>query len=330
MHNPDDLNEQGWENFQADPNQPVPTQKMREHIESRVGKPPGTTGSRTSGRMRTMAWVAAASVILLAGIAGLHYGRTGAREKPVAAAQRHSLPARIVAKQTIINSTSETQSFFLPDGSKVRLTTGSSLAFDSLFAGPRRGIALTGEAVFTVARNPSKPFIVYSKDIAVTALGTVFGVDDTHGGFTSVLLYSGRVVVKKADFADPAGTASRSFADVYLSPGQQLTVNRADLSVRIRMALQPKSITPSDSSCRRLPPQQMMSFTRQPLAEIFEALHNAYHITIAYNRAGVENMDFTGTFNSEKETLESFLSTLCSLNDLTLKKTKGGFSIQAK
>jgi hypothetical protein len=74
-----------------------------------------------------------------------------------------------------------------------------------------------------------------------------------------------------------------------------------------------------------------MTITRQPLTEIFNELHNTYHITITYDAAAVKNMDFTGTFNSEKESLESFLSTLCDLNELTLKKTKDkGFSIQPR
>ncbi|GGB25170.1 FecR family protein [Puia dinghuensis] len=332
MYNSDDLDEQSWEDFQPDENQPTPTQKMRDHIEHHVGKSPV--------RKLWIGWVAAASVVGLAGLAGL---RIWKNEKPpvVTAAASQKQQPRLAAKQTITNSTSETKVYTLPDGSKVRLAKGSTIIFDSGFTASRRDIALTGEATFTVARDKVKPFTVHSKDIAVTALGTVFGVDDTHSGFTTVLLYSGKVVVKKEEPArrpsdaadrssDPAdrssGSAARSFADVYLSPGQQLTVNRTDLSVSIKMAIEPKT-TPEKAPAPI--PQQMMTFTRQPLADIFKELQATYHITITYDPAGVKNMDFTGTFNSEKETLESFLSTLCSLNDLTLKKTKGkGFSIR--
>jgi transmembrane sensor len=315
MHNADDLHEHDWENFQPDPNEPVPTQKMREHIEGHVGRPP----------VRTIAlsWVAAASVIaVLAGIAGLEYWKT---EKPpvvaTAANTQKEQPQAATARQVITNSTSATQLFSLPDGSKVRLSKGSSIAFDRGRTA-RRDIALTGEAVFTVAHDKTRPFTVHSKDLAVTALGTVFGVDDTHNAFTTVLLYSGKVVVKKA------ATGVRGFSDVYLAPGQQLTVNRNDWSVSIRMALP----APSGTERQAAPAaRQLMTFTRQPLTEIFNELHNAYHITISYDTAAVKNIDFTGTFNSEKESLESFLSTLCDLNELTLKKTKDkGFSIQPR
>lgn len=333
MYNSDDLDEQSWENFQPDDRQPVPTERMLEKIERRVGRAPGASSRGASGRgafsratsarMRPMAWTAAASVIVLAGLAGLYRWRTTNKEQSAVATAHHSDTRRAPARQVITNSTATTQLFLLPDGSKVKMAAGSSLSFDSLFPGNRRDIALTGEAVFTVAKDRSKPFTVHSKDLAVTALGTVFGVDDTHNGLTTVLLYSGKVVVKKED------AAGRSFADVYLSPGQQLSFNPADLSVRIRTVGQPKSAAPENAPAA--PPQQLMTFTREPLADIFRELQTAYHLTIVYDRNSVKNMDFTGTFNSGKETLESFLSTLCSLNDLTLRKTKGnGFSIQAK
>lgn len=327
MHNADDLDEQSWEQFSPDPDQPVPTQKMRDHIEQHVGLPPV--------RSISWRWMAAASVAVLTGIAGLRYWKS---EKPpvvaTAAKPQKVQPHVAIAKQVFTNTTSATQFFTLPDGSKVRLSKHSSIAFDSGFlaartgaAGPndpapRRDISLTGEAVFTVAQDKTKPFTVHSKDLAVTALGTVFCVDATHGGFTTVLLYSGKVVVKKQE---PSG---RPFSDVYLAPGQQITVNHNDLSVSIRTFL-PTGNGVAEKTPAPIP-RQLMTFTRQPLIEIFNELHNTYHITISYDAATVKNMDFTGTFNSEKENLESFLNTLCDLNELQLKKTGKGFAIEPK
>src|ERR1700756_3750020 len=119
MHNADDLHEQDWENFQPDPNEPVPTQKMREHIEGHVGRAP----------VRTIAlsWVAAASVIaVVAGIAGLGYWKT--ETPPVAATApnpQKKQPQAATARQVITNSPSATHLVSLPDGSKVRLSKGS-------------------------------------------------------------------------------------------------------------------------------------------------------------------------------------------------------------
>src|SRR5579872_4070944 len=97
MHHSDDLDEQSWEEFQPDGSQPVPTQKMREHIEQAVGKAPV--------RKLWIGWVAAASVVGLASLAGL---RIWKNEKPpvVAAAASQKQQPRLAAMQTITNSTS--------------------------------------------------------------------------------------------------------------------------------------------------------------------------------------------------------------------------------
>ncbi|MDP4130574.1 MAG: DUF4974 domain-containing protein, partial [Bacteroidota bacterium] len=58
---------------------------------------------------------------------------------------------------------------------------------------------------------------------------------------------------------------------------------------------------------------------------------NPVKTKISYNSADMKNIDFTGTFDQNKETLESFLNTLCILNELKIKKTNSnGFSIKEK
>jgi hypothetical protein len=75
----------------------------------------------------------------------------------------------------------------------------------------------------------------------------------------------------------------------------------------------------------------VLNFTKESLAEIFNQLQKECSVTISYDAANLQNMEFTGVFNSGKETLESFLSTLCEINELTVKKTAAkSFSIQAK
>jgi len=63
----------------------------------------------------------------------------------------------------------------LPDGSIVELKDGSRMAV--VFSDSERRVRLTGgEAHFTVASNPARPFIVESGDIEVRAVGTAFNV----------------------------------------------------------------------------------------------------------------------------------------------------------
>ena len=81
----------------------------------------------------------------------------------------------------------------LADGSSVRLDTGSriKIAFD----GRRRLVDLqAGQALFTVAHDPGKPFVVEAGSARVTAIGTVFEVR-RQGADAKVTLVSGVVEV---------------------------------------------------------------------------------------------------------------------------------------
>jgi transmembrane sensor len=66
----------------------------------------------------------------------------------------------------------------LPDGSVVELRSGAKItvAFE---AGRRRVELLQGEALFRVAKDPSRPFLVRASNVEVQAVGTSFSVDRT-------------------------------------------------------------------------------------------------------------------------------------------------------
>ena len=64
----------------------------------------------------------------------------------------------------------------LSDGTMVWLNSGSKMIYPAVFNGGRRELYLEGEAIFDVAHNKSKPFIVISENQEIEVLGTVFGV----------------------------------------------------------------------------------------------------------------------------------------------------------
>ncbi|AQR61662.1 hypothetical protein BZG35_08360 [Brevundimonas sp. LM2] len=69
----------------------------------------------------------------------------------------------------------EQRTVTLDDGSRLVLDTGA--AVDVVYAGDRRAVRLlSGRALFTVAPDPSRPFVVSASGGTVTALGTVFVV----------------------------------------------------------------------------------------------------------------------------------------------------------
>ncbi len=64
----------------------------------------------------------------------------------------------------------------LPDGTLVKLNTGSSLEFPEKFEREVREVKLIGEAYFEVAENKSKPFIIQSGGLFTEVLGTSFNL----------------------------------------------------------------------------------------------------------------------------------------------------------
>lgn len=64
----------------------------------------------------------------------------------------------------------------LPDGTKIHLNAESELIIDSLFGHSERKVFLNGEAYFDVAENQSKPFVIRTKELTTTVLGTSFNI----------------------------------------------------------------------------------------------------------------------------------------------------------
>ena len=84
----------------------------------------------------------------------------------------------------------------LADGTRVWLNKSSSLGYDDDFNTVERVVHLQGEAYFEVTKDPSRPFVIHSGDMAVKVLGTSFNVDSrTNDDKQLVTVTSGKVAV---------------------------------------------------------------------------------------------------------------------------------------
>jgi len=118
----------------------------------------------------------------------------------------------------------EQRTLMLEDGTRVALNTATNIAV----AYDKRARRLTlesGEALFEVARDPQRPFIVKVANREVTALGTSFVIrrDDAK---VSVTLVEGKVSV-----ADLQGPRLEPIPIEVLSPGERLTFTKETSSV---------------------------------------------------------------------------------------------------
>ena len=125
-------------------------------------------------------------------------------------------PAYAPFRGTAVTHVGEARNMTLPDGSVVRLNTDTAVAIH--FTSAERRVILThGEAYFTVAKNPARPFIVAAGHVAVRAVGTAFNVR-MDSADVEVLVTEGAVRVASTTRARASDVASVSSARTQTSP----------------------------------------------------------------------------------------------------------------
>lgn len=137
-------------------------------------------------RQRRIALSAAIGVFMLAAAIGW-------RERWV---RREVMPSSGEATPHTLVSAPARQ--ILPDGSLVELNAHAEIAVDFTAAstGVRRVVLTRGEAHFSVAKNPQRPFVVAVDGIEVRAVGTAFAVQRGNTA-VEVLVTEGRVAVDR-------------------------------------------------------------------------------------------------------------------------------------
>lgn len=98
----------------------------------------------------------------------------------------------VIASGSFTNDIGKISSFVLPDGSKVWLSTGSTVEFAEDFPKNRR-VTLIGEAFFDVFHNPEFPFLVSTGQVNTEVLGTSFNLKSYDLQTVELSVYSGRV-----------------------------------------------------------------------------------------------------------------------------------------
>ena len=103
------------------------------------------------------------------------------------------VPTAAGLRQNLVTAVGVFQRTELPDGSIVQVNTDSEVAVQYT-ATERRVRLVRGEAHFTVAKNPDRPFIVSAGQVAVRAVGTAFNVR-LRPAAVEVLVTEGKVQV---------------------------------------------------------------------------------------------------------------------------------------
>ncbi|WP_142683732.1 FecR family protein [Chitinophaga polysaccharea] len=230
---------------------------------------------------RQIAWRAAA-VLLLGGIALLW-----PRLKP-------RTPA--AGSNTLLVYSSEwgqRKLLTLPDGSSVILNANTTVRIPSDYSNKHRHVELVkGAALFDVQTNPEDPFMVTSKQIQTTVLGTSFLVKSyPYEPQSTVSLLSGKVKV-----SEKSGTA----APLTLAPGEQAKWNETK---------QEMSKASFDTIALRTWKTGKLVFDNASVSEVIRQLENWYGIPFRVNGNPLYTKRFSGAFDNDK--LEKVLNIFC-------------------
>jgi transmembrane sensor len=176
--------------------------------------------------------------------------------------------------QTIDTSPGERREVTLADGSVVRV--GPMTTLRARFTERERRVVLSrGDALFRVAKDPTKPFLVETDHTRVRAVGTAFGVE-RHGDSVIVTVEEGRVSVTQAVVASaPSSRPAIPTTEISLGADQQIVVPQIGPMGRIRKVDSRRELSWSDGR---------LVFEHASVAEVVERFNR-------FNRVQMQVLD---------------------------------------
>ncbi len=171
----------------------------------------------------------------------------------------------------------EQRSISLPDGSSVFLNGDTALSAD--FDGPARELILyKGQATFSVARDPNRPFIVEANNGRAQALGTLFDVD-IRPVDTVVTVVEGKVAVA-------SGTIGSSAVDVV-----------ADQRVRYGTRKLPSLPERVDANAETAWRRGKLIFNGRALGDVVAEIERHRRGRIVIVNSSLSSLEVTGVFD---------------------------------
>ncbi|UII27684.1 FecR domain-containing protein [Fulvivirga maritima] len=283
----DELMETKWERGSYDPG----AEKAGE-VHERINKIITAKNNDSSRKY----WVYSAAAIVLIAVFGLLF----LEGSPWANADDG-----FITKMTASGDKLTTQ---LPDGSIVTLNSESEIRYSASYGVTDRQIFLKGEALFEVAKDTERPFIVNCGEVDVTALGTVFNINafDPEDK-TEVSLLRGKVNVKAEK------------AELILNKGESATfVNSTDtLMKRV-----------GENSSSALWAEGIIHFNKTAIDEALIVLERWYDVDIELVNKPNPAPVVSGSFKDAN--LESVLKSIGFALEFEFKRTNKKVNIEFK
>jgi transmembrane sensor len=233
-------------------------------------------------RVRILGWTAAGALLALAAGAAFLALPSGTATSPT-----RIVPPVAAAAPRLLSLERQT----LGDGSVVELNRGAEMRL-AWTAVERRVVLVRGEASFTVARDPERPFVVAAGGVEVRALGTVFNVRCDPES-VEIVVAEGRVRI-----AAPAAPTNEA---PIVEAGQQAVVPVAGQAAPARVV----TLSPAQLQARLAWQPRLLDFTDAPLATILAEFNRRNDLDLTIRDAELAALRLSATFRSDN--VEGFL-----------------------
>lgn len=213
----------------------------------------------------------------------------------------------------VVTSSNQHKQCILADGTTILLNSCTKITYPSQFKDSTRIVTLEGEACFSVASDPSKPFIVKASNLSVRLFGTKFSIsayptDDR----TIATLNRGKLQVDIQ--------SGKTDSKYILIPNQEIVFNKIDNSVLIN------TVTGENSSWK----DDSLVFQDATFNDIVNTIERRYSVTIDYSKQAFLNNPYTIKF-IHNESLEDVLNVLQNaVGGFEYKKEDGKITIIKK
>jgi transmembrane sensor len=231
-------------------------------LDARYPLPAAVTSHRRRG-VRPMA-AAAAALLLLGAIAFYEYSQRGLYSTGLG----------------------ESRTVTLEDASRVELNAGTRLRVN-YSEGLREVQLLEGQALFQVAKDKTRPFIVRTDFAQVRAVGTEFDVN-RHGRETTVTVLDGTVALQPVSVN--AGLATP--ADLLLTAGEQ-----AVMAAGAKPKTHSANVTAATAWTRG-----ELEFLETPLTQVVEEFNRSSPRRFVLNSQSLANIRISGVYSSADPT----------------------------
>ena len=176
----------------------------------------------------------------------------------------------------------------LEDGSVVYLSGNTSLRYPEHFSPDKREVSLQGNALFDVAGNRVRPFLIETEDVRIEVIGTAFNVKSNDRSPFELSVQRGEVKV----------TLKRNGKDMHVKAGETVTLHSRQLHL---------SQTPDPEQFTRY--TQRIRFKDEKLGNILRVINQQTSGIRLETVPSLENRTLTVTFS--ENTPETMAELIC-------------------